>query len=77
MQQALDKLALMNDDKPHFNDYWIFPRNHAPIVLMRDGEKIMVRARYLLRQPGKPATDNQSREHGTLRTSPDEVPDAH
>jgi putative SOS response-associated peptidase YedK len=55
VRQALGKLALLSEDKPHANDYRIFPRNYAPIILMRDGEKVMVPARYLLRQPGKPA----------------------
>jgi putative SOS response-associated peptidase YedK len=52
--QARGKLALMAEDKAHPNDYRIFPRNYAPIILMRGGEKVMVPARYLLRQPGKP-----------------------
>ena len=55
VKQAMGKLGLLTDDKPHANDYRIFPRNYAPILLMRDGEKVMVPARYLLRQPGKPA----------------------
>jgi len=55
VKQAMGKLALLTDDKPHANDYRIFPRNYAPILLMRHGGKIMVPARYLLRQPGKPA----------------------
>jgi putative SOS response-associated peptidase YedK len=54
VKQLMGKLALLTDDKPHSNDYRIFPRNYAPIILMRGGEKIMVPARYLLRQPGKP-----------------------
>jgi len=49
------KLSLLTDEKPHSNDFRIFPRNYAPIILMRDGQKLMVPARYLLRQPGKPA----------------------
>jgi putative SOS response-associated peptidase YedK len=53
--QALQKLALVSDNRPHPNDYRIFPRNYAPIILMRDREKVMVPARYLLRQPEKPA----------------------
>ena len=53
--QALRKLSLVSDDKPHSNDYRIFPRNYAPIILMRHGEKVLLPARYLLRQPGKPA----------------------
>jgi putative SOS response-associated peptidase YedK len=55
VQQGMRKLALLTDDKPHSNDYRIFPKNYAPIILMRGGEKVMVPARYLLRQPGKPA----------------------
>jgi len=55
VKQTMGKLALLTDDNPHSNDYRIFPRNYAPIILMRHGEKIMVPARYLLRQPGKPA----------------------
>jgi putative SOS response-associated peptidase YedK len=54
VRQAMGKLALLTDDKPHSNDYRIFPRSYAPIILMRDGAKVMVPARYLLRQPGKP-----------------------
>jgi len=54
VKQVMGKLALLTDDKPHSNDYRIFPRNYAPIILMRGGEKVMVPARYLLRQPGKP-----------------------
>jgi putative SOS response-associated peptidase YedK len=53
VKQALGKLALVTDDRPHSNDYRIFPRSYAPIILMRNGEKAMVPARYLLRQPGK------------------------
>jgi putative SOS response-associated peptidase YedK len=55
VQQAMGKLSRLTDDKPHSNDYRIFPRNYAPIILMRGGEKILAPARYLLRQPGKPA----------------------
>src|SRR5580658_6769124 len=55
VKQAIGKLALLTDDKPHSNDYRIFPRHYAPIILVRNGEKVMVPARYLLRQPGKPA----------------------
>jgi hypothetical protein len=40
--QALGKLALATEDKAHPNDYRIFPRNYAPIILMRGGEKVMV-----------------------------------
>jgi putative SOS response-associated peptidase YedK len=55
VQQAIRKLSLLTDDKPNSNDYRIFPRNYAPIIVMRNDEKLMVPARYLLRQPGKPA----------------------
>jgi putative SOS response-associated peptidase YedK len=55
VQQAVGKLSRLADDRPHANDYRIFPRSYAPIMLMRDGEKVLVPARYLLRQPGKPA----------------------
>ena len=55
VQQALGKLSLLSDEKPHSNDYRIFPKTYAPIILVREGQKIMVPARYLLRQPGKPA----------------------
>jgi putative SOS response-associated peptidase YedK len=55
VQQAMRKLSLLTDDKPDSNDYRIFPRNYAPIILVRNGEKVMAPARYLLRQPGKPA----------------------
>jgi putative SOS response-associated peptidase YedK len=55
VQQAMRKLSLLTDDKPHSNDYRIFPRNYAPIILMRGGEKVLAPARYLLRQPGRPA----------------------
>jgi putative SOS response-associated peptidase YedK len=55
VQQAMGKLSRLTDDKPHSNDYRIFPRNYAPILLVRNGEKVLVPARYLLRQPGKPA----------------------
>lgn len=54
VKQILDKLALLTDNKAYDNDYRIFPRNYAPIILMRAGKKVMVPARYLLRQPGKP-----------------------
>jgi hypothetical protein len=54
VKQALGKLALLTDDKPHSHDYRIFPKNYAPIILVRDGAKIMMPARYLLRQSGKP-----------------------
>jgi putative SOS response-associated peptidase YedK len=55
VEQALGKLVLLKDDKPHSNDYRIFPKSYAPIVVVRDGKKVMVPARYLLRQPGAPA----------------------
>jgi putative SOS response-associated peptidase YedK len=55
VQQAMRKLTLLGDDKPRSNDYRIFPKNYAPIILARDGKKLLVPARYLLRQPGKPA----------------------
>ncbi len=54
VEQALGRLSRLADDRPHSNDYRIFPRHYAPIVLMREGQKLMVPARYLLRQPGKP-----------------------
>jgi putative SOS response-associated peptidase YedK len=55
VQQALGKLSRLTDDKPHSNDYRIFPRNYAPIIIDRGGDRVMLPARYLLRQPGKPA----------------------
>jgi putative SOS response-associated peptidase YedK len=55
VQQAMGKLSRLADDRPHANDYRIFPRSYAPIILMREGKKVLVPARYLLRQPGKPA----------------------
>ncbi len=55
VQQALRKLSLLTDDKPDANDYRIFPKNYAPILLMRGGERVLTPARYLLRQQGKPA----------------------
>ncbi|HEV2700457.1 MAG TPA: SOS response-associated peptidase family protein [Steroidobacteraceae bacterium] len=55
VQQCLGKLALLKDEKRHSNDYRIFPKSYAPIVIVRDGKKVMVPARYLLRQPGAPA----------------------
>jgi putative SOS response-associated peptidase YedK len=55
VQQLLGKLALLKDDKAHPDDYRIFPRSYAPIVIVREGRKIMVPARYLLRQPGAAA----------------------
>lgn len=55
VQQAMGKLSLLTDQQPHANDYRIFPRNYAPIMLMRGGERVLAPARYLLRQPGKPA----------------------
>ena len=54
VKQAMGKLALLSDARPHANDYRIFPRSYAPIVLVRDGHKVLVPARYLLRQPGAP-----------------------
>jgi putative SOS response-associated peptidase YedK len=53
--QALDRLTLLKNDAPHPNDYRIFPGNYAPIIVMRDGEKVMIPARYLCRLPGAPA----------------------
>ncbi len=35
VQQSMRKLALLTDDKPHSNDYRIFPKNYAPIILVR------------------------------------------
>jgi putative SOS response-associated peptidase YedK len=55
VQQAMRKLSLLTDDKSDSNDYRIFPRNYAPIILVRNGEKVLAPARYLLRQSGKPA----------------------
>jgi putative SOS response-associated peptidase YedK len=55
VQQVMRKLSLLTDNKPDLNDYRIFPRNYVPIILVRNGEKVMAPARYLLRQPGKPA----------------------
>jgi hypothetical protein len=52
---AMRKLSLLTDDQPDSNDYRIFPRHYAPIILIRSGEKVMTPARYLLRQPRKPA----------------------
>jgi putative SOS response-associated peptidase YedK len=54
VQQAMGKLSLLSDDRPHTNDFRIFPKSYAPIVITRGDEKVMVPARYLLRQPGKP-----------------------
>jgi putative SOS response-associated peptidase YedK len=55
VQQALGRLALLKDDEPHANDYRIFPGSYAPIIIMRDGQKVMIPARYLCRLPGAPA----------------------
>ena len=55
VQQALGRLTLLKDDKPDANDYRIFPGSYAPIVVIRDRQRIMIPARYLLRQPGAPA----------------------
>jgi putative SOS response-associated peptidase YedK len=55
IEQAMVKLSRLTADKPHSGDYRIFPKSYAPIILNRGGEKVMVPARYLLRQPGKPA----------------------
>jgi len=55
VEQALRKLSFVSDDKPRSNDYRIFPKNYAPIILVRRDEKVLVPARYLLRQPGRPA----------------------
>ncbi|MBS0367540.1 MAG: SOS response-associated peptidase family protein [Proteobacteria bacterium] len=52
VQQALDRLSLLKDDRRHADDYRIFPRSWAPIILVRDGRKVLQPARYLLRQPG-------------------------
>jgi putative SOS response-associated peptidase YedK len=54
VQQLLGNLALLKDDRAHVNDYRIFPRSYAPIVVVRDGRKVLLPARYLLRQPGAP-----------------------
>ena len=54
IQQGMGKLSLLTDERPHANDYRIFPRNYAPILIMREGRKLLVPARYLLRQPGNP-----------------------
>jgi putative SOS response-associated peptidase YedK len=54
VQQLLGNLALLQDDRAHVNDYRIFPRSYAPIVVVREGRKVLVPARYLLRQPGVP-----------------------
>jgi hypothetical protein len=45
VQQAMRKLALLADDKPHSNDYRIFPKTYAPIIVVRNGEKLLVPAR--------------------------------
>jgi hypothetical protein len=50
--QPLQKLALVSANRPHANDYRIFPRNYAAYILVPDGEQVLVPARYLLRQPG-------------------------
>ncbi len=55
VQQALGRLALVKDDRPDADDYRIFPGSYAPIIVMRDGQRVMIPARYLLRQPGAPA----------------------
>jgi len=55
VQQAIGRLTLLKDDKPDVNDYRIFPSSYAPIIVIRDGQRIMIPARYLLRQPGAPA----------------------
>jgi len=55
VQQALGKLALQKDGRRHANDYRIFPRSYAPVIIEREGRKVMLPARYLLRQPGAPA----------------------
>lgn len=54
VDQALGKLALLTDFKRRSNDYRIFPRSYAPVIVMREGQKVLVPARYLCRQPGAP-----------------------
>jgi hypothetical protein len=69
IQQALGKLALLKDDRKHANDYRIFPRSCAPMVVMRAAKKLLVPPRYLLRQPGAPAfmDDKLSGNYNTRR----------
>jgi putative SOS response-associated peptidase YedK len=55
VQQLLGKLALLKDDRRDVDDYRIFPKSYAPIVIVREGRKVLVPARYLLRQPGAAA----------------------
>lgn len=55
VEQALHRLALLKDDRPDADDYRIFPGSYAPVIVMREGQRVMIPARYLLRQPGAPA----------------------
>jgi putative SOS response-associated peptidase YedK len=55
VQQALGRRALLRDDRPDPDDYRIFPGSYAPIIVMRDRQRVLIPARYLLRQPGAPA----------------------
>jgi hypothetical protein len=43
VQQAMRNLSLLADDKPDSNDYRIVPKNYAPIILVRNGEKAWCR----------------------------------
>ncbi len=55
IRQAVGKLSLLTDERPHSNHYRIFPRDYAPILVIREGRKQLIPARYLLRRPGRPA----------------------
>ncbi len=55
VEQALHRLALLKDDRPDVDDYRIFPGSYAPVIVMREGQRVLIPARYLLRQPGAPA----------------------
>ncbi|MEO7773384.1 MAG: SOS response-associated peptidase family protein [Steroidobacteraceae bacterium] len=54
--QALARLPLLKDSKPHAADGRVFPMHYVPLVV-KDGERTVLKlARYHCRQAGKPAS---------------------
>lgn len=60
LQLLPKKLALFRDDRKDSHDWRIFPKSYAALIVMREGKRTIVPARYLLRQPGaRPLMDTK------------------
>ena len=55
IEWALDKMAELRRTEPAADDWRIFPRWYAPVMVVQDGKRVVLPMRYQCRPAGKPA----------------------